>query len=197
MYIDQKQLIRFERAVINQAKSQRDKEISALKKEAEEYKDVSKNKAIDVAYNYIQSNVSNIKIQTGKTISKKLTEAKSELLEKRLSIKNDIMSQLKEKLIAFVNSDSYSDYIICQIKKCQDISLSDDLDIFVKENQTVENDILKNAFDNAKILSTDIKIGGFIIKDNKNNILLDCTLDKKLKEADEKFLSVADLYVEI
>lgn len=197
MNIDQKQLIRFERAVINQAKSQRDKEISALKKEAEEYKDVSKNKAIDVAYNYIQSNVSNIKIQTGKTISKKLTEAKSELLEKRLSIKNDIMSQLKEKLIAFVNSDSYSDYIICQIKKCQDISLSDDLDIFVKENQTVENDILKNAFDNAKILSTDIKIGGFIIKDNKNNILLDCTLDKKLKEADEKFLSVADLYVEI
>lgn len=137
-----------------------------------------------------------IKTNTKMQISQYNLQKKKNIYSIRKEYKNQVFESAKKELIEFTKSDNYASFLEKSFNNISD-KVSDNTTVFYSQNDKICESLIKKYFPKAQ-LQTDatIEIGGIKVKDNDKNILLDDTLDSRLSQQNEWFISNAKMQIE-
>lgn len=190
MSTENEKLERFAKAVNDEVDSQ----IEEILKQA----DVSRNEIIEKAndeslyeaYDKIKEEIKKITNKYVKIVSKAELDTKREILLYREKIANQVIDNVKNKLVEFTSSKEYGDYLIKLVKEeITDETKAEDIIVYVSDKDIVyKNDIQKAVSSDLRIeKKSSIKIGGVCVYFEKDSVIKDKTLDTALEEQKGQF----------
>lgn len=190
MSTENEKLERFAKAVNDEVNSQ----IEEILKQA----DVSRNEIIEKAndeslyeaYDKIKEEIKKITNKYVKIVSKAELDTKREILLYREKIANQVIDNVKNKLVEFTSSKEYGDYLIKLVKEeITDETKAEDIIVYVSDKDIVyKNDIQKAVSSDLRIENkSSIKIGGVCVYFEKDSVIKDKTLDTALEEQKGQF----------
>lgn len=164
--------------IIEKANKLREKEIS-------EYKEA----VIEKMFQDLQYQTAVIRQKSVQDKAQVEIGASRELLGNRESIRATVFQSAREKLLDFANSSDYSKKFFDDLEKCRELFTDKNSTVLVREKDMELEEKIKNILPDCSVeSSSDIKIGGFIIRSKQAGILVDETLDAKLNQQNEWFL---------
>ncbi|MDD4069173.1 MAG: hypothetical protein PHF05_01850 [Candidatus Izemoplasmatales bacterium] len=185
----------FSREIIDKA----DQEINNLKSEVEEKKEknlkrikmeleASVNRGLDLDLNDLNRDFSS-------NLSKVKNEYTRVLIKKRHELLDSIVMEARSKCIDFVSSKEYKDFISNKLTGIVDKFEKKKVEFRVKKNDTVAIDVIKKEYNGKFEIQevSDIEIGGFSVICFEIGVLIDETIDNKLKEKQQWFYEHSDL----
>lgn len=190
MSTENEKLERFAKAVNDEV----DAQIEEILKQA----DVSRNEIIEKAndeslyeaYDKIKEEIKKITNKYVKIVSKAELDTKREILLYREKIANQVIDNVKNKLVEFTSSKEYGDYLIKLVKEeITDETKAEDIIVYVSDKDIVyKNDIQKAVSSDLRIeKKSSIKIGGVCVYFEKDSVIKDKTLDTALEEQKGQF----------
>jgi len=190
MSTENEKLERFAKAVNDEV----DAQIEEILKQA----DVSRNEIIEKAndeslyeaYDKIKEEIKKITNKYVKIVSKAELDTKREILLYREKIANQVIDNVKNKLVEFTSSKEYGDYLIKLVKEeITDETKAEDIIVYVSDKDIVyKNDIQKAVSSDLRIENkSSIKIGGVCVYFEKDSVIKDKTLDTALEEQKGQF----------
>lgn len=125
-------------------------------------------------------------------ISHKELEERKKLSQRRKEIMKDVFKESRIKLQEFSCSDKYEIFLERSCKSVAQVINTPDLEILVKSQDIKYENLIKKIFNNCELKITDkIKLGGIIAQSKSKKIIVDDSLDSRLKSqrswADENF----------
>ena len=125
-------------------------------------------------------------------ISHKELEERKKLSQRRKEIMRDIFKESRIKLQEFSCSDKYEIFLEKSCKSVAQVINTHDLEILIKSQDIKYENLIKKIFNNCELKITDkIKLGGIIAQSKSKKIIVDDSLDSRLKSqrswADENF----------
>lgn len=129
--------------------------------------------------------------------SLKQTKRKHQLLKKREQYVTEIFTEAKEKLIAFTKLEEYKYHVLQRVKLVSEQYQMDNVILYVRqEDLHFKEDIIKAYGSEIEITSnTTIGIGGFIIENKAEGIVLDESLDTVLENQKEWFYQTSGFII--
>jgi V/A-type H+-transporting ATPase subunit E len=191
--LDEK-LKKFSAAIFKDAEEKRQQ----ILKEIEDYRAVALEKAeqdiLLEAYTLIQNEISDIKNQNSKSVSVKSMENRRNLIKKRDEITDRIFDEVKKRLIDYTKSPEYVSYLT---KAAESSSKFDDAVIMLKKEDMGYGDIIIKTLGKQIPIQENkrISIGGIMIKSQKSGIIIDETLDERLKNQRTWFATNSNLTI--
>ncbi len=163
------------------------------KNELEKTKQSAEKKAQD----FYNKSVSRCKTESNNKIAGEMMKARTELSKFREKITADVFHQAREKLNVFSKSDDYKKFI-SESAAALFVLLGEDARIFVKDADLKLKKEIEKAFNGHCTVCADIEIeiGGLKGKNSSDTLLADDTLDTRLKQQYEWFLSNCNLNVD-
>lgn len=131
------------------------------------------------------------------TRASKHAQRKSELVKRRDQYVDEVFIAAKEKLIVFTKSKEYKQYLIKHAKSIGETYAMGNVIVYVKtEDLQYKEDIVKAYGKEVEVMaSTNITIGGFIMENKADNIMVDETLDFVLENQKEWFYRTSGLTI--
>lgn len=126
-----------------------------------------------------------------------LEQRTKKLVEKRDELVKNIFEQAKNKLIAFVESDEYKDYLIDHIQKIgQEYQMTGCILNLRKEDMKYQKELVKAyGFDIEVKDNNQIHLGGFIIENPVTHVVCDETLETALENQKDWFYKTSGLMI--
>lgn len=190
-------LNKFIDAVLKDANEQKERLLKEIEEEKQRELEKAENDILKNIYTHIQSEISEIKHQSGRDLSKKALEIRKELLLKRDALSEKIFAMLKERLNSFIQTEDYKKFLSDGIAKA--ISLAGDCKvIFYTSARDAElvKALCKDLNCNAETeIDEEIGLGGFILICNEKGIRLNETLDERFKEQIGHFNEISGLVI--
>ena len=144
---------------------------------------------IEAAKHKIQTN-------TKMRISEYNLQKKKEIYSKRKEYQNSVFDSAKKELVEFTKSDKYVDFLEKSLHDLSD-KVGCNTTIYCSAEDKKYEDLIKKVFPDSNIeIDTTIEIGGIKIKDIDKSIMIDDTLDTRLSEQNEWFISNAKMQVD-
>ncbi|MCD7893840.1 MAG: V-type ATP synthase subunit E [Erysipelotrichaceae bacterium] len=167
-----------ENAILEEVKALEEEAYSSMKKEAERDADLK-----------LKQEVEEMSSQAASEISEIHTDRTKKLIKKRDEYVNKVFNEAKEELIEFSKSNEYMPFMKAKIEKVADTFKDTDAILYIKEDDlSLKDELLKAlGYDIEVKASDDIEIGGIMIEDLKNALIVDETLDFALKNQKEWF----------
>ena len=129
--------------------------------------------------------------------SAQLEERLKKLVEKREEYVNTIFTEVKNKLVEFVNSSNYLEYLTSHVKAVSDEYQMTDCVLCVRKEDLKYADDLKKAY--ALPIEVEegqqIQLGGFIIENKTTNVVVDESLDSNLEAQKDWFYKTSGLMI--
>ncbi len=126
-----------------------------------------------------------------------LEERLKKLVEKREEYVNTIFTEVKNKLVEFVNSSNYLEYLTSHVKAVSDEYQMTDCVLCVRKEDLKYADDLKKAY--ALPIEVEegqqIQLGGFIIENKTTNVVVDESLDSNLEAQKDWFYKTSGLMI--
>ena len=121
--------------------------------------------------------------------SLKQSQRKHQLLKKREQYVTEIFTEARGKLVAFTKLEEYKHHVIQRVKQVSKQYQMDNVILYVRqEDLHFKEDIIKAYGSEIEITATTtIGIGGFIIENKAEGIVLDESLDTVLENQKEWF----------
>lgn len=137
-----------------------------------------------------------IKTNTKMQISQYNLQKKKDIYSIRKEYQNQVFESAKKELIEFTKSDNYASFLEKSFNNISD-KVSDNTTVFYSQNDKICESLIKKYFPKAQ-LQTDatIEIGGIKVSDNDKSIVIDDTLDSRLSQQNEWFISNAKMQIE-
>lgn len=175
-----------EEKILNEAKELEEEIYNQIKAEAKKDADV----LLDKELAEISSNAS-VEASLSQEEKTKL------LVTKRDEYVADIFNQAKEKLVAFVNSDEYHRYLVDHMKSIGTTYQMENSTLYLRQEDVKYQADLISAYgiDLDVKTSDQIKIGGFIIENKANNVVIDESLDFALENQKDWFYKTSGLMI--
>ena len=130
------------------------------------------------------------------TITDRIERLKK-LVEKREEYVNTIFTEVKNKLVEFVNGKDYKDYLLTHVKAVSDEYQMTDCVLYVRKDDLKYADDLKKAY--ALPIEVEegqqIQLGGFIIENKATNVVVDESLDSNLEAQKDWFYKTSGLMI--
>ncbi len=165
------------------------KQIADIRREtAEEKENILKaveEKVLYECYQKIQKSKRKIEGRYRRANALKEQELRRNVLMQRNEYVRNIFKAVEEKIINFVNSDKYEDYLISQLKH---INLEGGI-IKVSENDHKYMKGICGSSGCSVQVDEDIKLGGIAIYFEEKGIIIDKTFDSALEEQKQCFYS--------
>ena len=124
-------------------------------------------------------------------------ERLKKLVEKREEYVNTIFTEVKNKLVEFVNSSNYLEYLTSHVKAVSDEYQMTDCVLCVRKEDLKYADDLKKAY--ALPIEVEegqqIQLGGFIIENKTTNVVVDESLDSNLEAQKDWFYKTSGLMI--
>ncbi len=126
-----------------------------------------------------------------------LEQRTKKLVEKRDELVKNIFEQAKNKLIAFVESDEYKDYLINHIQKIgQEYQMTGCILNLRKEDMKYQKELVKAYGFDIEVKDNDqIHLGGFIIENPVTHVVCDETLETALENQKDWFYKTSGLMI--
>ena len=129
--------------------------------------------------------------------SAQLEERLKKLVEKREEYVQTIFTEVKNKLVEFVNGKDYKDYLLTHVKAVSDEYQMTDCVLYVRKDDLKYADDLKKAY--ALPIEVEegqqIQLGGFIIENKATNVVVDESLDSNLEAQKDWFYKTSGLMI--
>jgi len=141
---------------------------------------------------YYDKNINTIDSDIKIKLSKIKIEKKHEYLKIRDNLQNDLFTDLKQKLMDFIKSPAYIDFLLRSCDRCINAFTGGNrILITISENdkdkiQLIEK-YLKGKLDFKIDFDQNIKFGGLYYYDTVNNIVLNETIDERLLQEKLRF----------
>lgn len=156
----------------------------------------AENEASREGHAKIEAAKQKIKTNTKMQISQYNLQKKKDIYLKRKEYQNLVFDTAKKELIEFTKSDEYASFLEKSLAVLSD-KVSNNTTIFCSADDKKYEALIKKAFPDANTeIDNAIEIGGIKVKDNDKNILIDDTLDTRLCEQNEWFISNAKMQIE-
>ena len=187
-------LKKFSAAIFRDAEDKR----KQILKEMEDYRAAVLEKAeADIlleAYTLIQTEITDIKNQDSKRVSIKAMENRRNLIKKRDEITDRIFETVKNRLTLYTKSPQYVDFLI---KAAESVQKLEDPVIMLKKDDLGYSDLIIKALGKPVPIEENerINIGGFIVKSQKSGIIIDETLDERMKNQRSWFATHSNLTI--
>ena len=153
-----------EKEILDEAKAIEQEAYNQLRGEAE----------ID-AKHQLDKELAEISSKASIEASAQLEERLKKLVEKREEYVNTIFTEVKNKLVEFVNSSDYFEYLTSHVKAVSDEYQMTDCVLYVRKDDLKYADDLKKAY--ALPIEVEegqqIQLGGFIIENKATNVVVD------------------------
>jgi len=137
---------------------------------------------------YKQNELDDLATKTKTEISQTRLKTKRKLLELRSSLVSDIYEEAKSKIIEFVESDNYFEYLDSKLDLV-DLKNEDAVILVNKKDLKVIKSLLAKKSSDLMVKVSSFKFGGFIYQSKKDAFLADYTLDTKFEEAKDWFIA--------
>lgn len=187
----------FTSLVLKDAEQKREKLLENVQKEYSERIDAKENELLQGAYANIQQNIQSAQKSANERVLHAELDSKKKLIMRREEIIDDVMKLSRAKIVEFIESDKYEEWLLSKIEKAlfevgkgsKTIYISSD-DIKLKEKIeqipdtsriTVEASGEKDFLGGAKVLNTDRKVA------------VDYSFKEMLSEEKQKFLQSSGL----
>lgn len=187
----------FTSLVLKDAEQKREKLLENVQKEYSERIDAKENELLQGAYENIQQNIQSAKKCANERVLHAELDSKKKLIMRREEIIDDVMKLSRAKIVEFIESDKYEEWLLSKIEKAlfevgkgsKTIYISSD-DIKLKEKIeqipdtsriTVEASGEKDFLGGTKVLNTDRKVA------------VDYSFKEMLSEEKQKFLQSSGL----
>ena len=187
----------FTSLVLKDAEQKREKLLENVQKEYSERIDAKENELLQGAYENIQQNIQSAQKNANERVLHAELDSKKKLIMRREEIIDDVMKLSRAKIVEFIESDKYEEWLLSKIEKAlfevgkgsKTIYISSD-DIKLKEKIeqipdtsriTVEASGEKDFLGGAKVLNTDRKVA------------VDYSFKEMLSEEKQKFLQSSGL----
>lgn len=171
-----------------------------LHDEAEQFREKElqriKSNASDDAAIMVARETAAIKANIAGEFAQKYDEGRVALFNKRNKLIESVYSAATARLMEFTETEAYTDYLKrCAEEVSEVIGEIGGHTLLLRESDRKFSDMLKQALDNKCTVeySDDIKIGGFILQCPTLKIIVDQTLDEKLNETKDWFMSNSGL----
>ena len=169
-----------EKEILDEAKAIEQEAYNQLRGEAE----------ID-AKHQLDKELAEISSKASIEASAQLEERLKKLVEKREEYVQTIFTEVKNKLVEFVNGKDYKDYLLTHVKAVSDEYQMTDCVLYVRK------DDLKKAY--ALPIEVEegqqIQLGGFIIENKATNVVVDESLDSNLEAQKDWFYKTSGLMI--
>jgi len=128
-------------------------------------------------------------------LSRVKTEHTKVLMKKRRELLDSITLKVKEKCLIFVNTIDYKEMLIKKVKKTNKDFSKKSVEFRVKKGDKVVIDVIKNNFNGEYSIKeiNEIEIGGFSAICYDMGVMIDETIDSKLREKQQWFYEHSDL----
>lgn len=187
----------FTSLVLKDAEQKREKLLENVQKEYSERIDAKENELLQGAYENIQQNSQSAQKSANERVLHAELDSKKKLIMRREEIIDDVMKLSRAKIVEFIESDKYEEWLLSKIEKAlfevgkgsKTIYISSD-DIKLKEKIeqipdtsriTVEASGEKDFLGGTKVLNTDRKVA------------VDYSFKEMLSEEKQKFLQSSGL----
>ena len=175
-----------EKEILDEAKAIEQEAYNQLRGEAE----------ID-AKHQLDKELAEISSKASIEASAQLEERLKKLVEKREEYVNTIFTEVKNKLVEFVNSSNYLEYLTSHVKAVSDEYQMTDCVLCVRKEDLKYADDLKKAY--ALPIEVEegqqIQLGGFIIENKTTNVVVDESLDSNLEAQKDWFYKTSGLMI--
>jgi vacuolar-type H+-ATPase subunit E/Vma4 len=185
----------FSRDILQKA----DEEINRLKKEISDNKEKNV-KRIDAeihsrVFRNLEIDINDLNADFSANLSRVRNEYTRILMKKRRELLDSIVEAARNKCIEFVNSDKYPKFIDAKMSGISERFDKKSVEFKVRRNDKVAIDMIKNKFEgNYEIKEiNEIEIGGFSAICYEMGIMLDETIDARLREKQLWFYEHSDL----
>lgn len=185
----------FSRDILHKA----DEEINRLKKEISDNKEKNV-KRIEAeihsrVFRNLEIDINDLNADFSANLSRVRNEYTRILMKKRRELLDSIVETARSKCIEFVNSDKYPKFIDEKLAGISERFGNRSIEFKVKRNDKVAIDMIKNKFDGIFEIKEiiEIEIGGFSAICYEMGIMLDETIDSRLREKQLWFYEHSDL----
>ena len=187
----------FTSLVLKDAEQKREKLLENVQKEYSERIDAKENELLQGAYENIQQNIKSAQKSANERVLHAELDSKKKLIMRREEIIDDVMKLSRAKIVEFIESDKYEEWLLSKIEKAlfevgkgsktiyiasDDIKLKEKIEQIPDTSRiTVEASGEKDFLGGAKILNTDRKVA------------VDYSFKEMLSEEKQKFLQSSGL----
>ena len=180
--------------IADQEEKQILEEAKALEKEAYAQMDAEAKKD---AKRQLEKELAAISSKASIDAAANLEQRTKKLVEKRDELVKNIFEQAKNKLIAFVESDEYKDYLIDHIQKIgQEYQMTGCILNLRKEDMKYQKELVKAYGFDIEVKDNDqIHLGGFIIENPVTHVVCDETLETALENQKDWFYKTSGLMI--
>lgn len=140
-----------------------------------------------------QYEITKIKTQTNREISKLVNEAKRQVVSRREKITAQVFNDALKKLSDFTESENYADFLVASALKIAEALGEENLTVFMREKDMAFSEKIAEKVKCSFEIDNTIKTGG--LKGKSGNTLADDTLDERLQEQSEWFKANSGLTV--
>lgn len=174
-------------------KRQRAKTIEEFKKQEELEIKKAEEEIIEDVNTMLDKELIEMKNKISIEVSRKELEERKAFYRRRKEIMKDMFKECRKRLIEFSLSDEYKQSLKQYAEEIASVLASDDIVLYIKEDDLKYSDTIRGCFKNKCEIRTakDITIGGIRGCSELRRLIVDETLDAKLKEqedwASEKF----------
>lgn len=129
---------------------------------------------------YKEKELNDLRLFAATQASQNKLKTKRDLLQLRTKLVDQLFSDIKDKLVAFVSTSDYAKFIERKINELGDL---DNNGVFEVRNDDVNlvSEILKNKNSQCKVKETLIQLGGFRYVNEDKGFEVDNTLDSSLQ----------------
>ncbi len=180
--------------ILQDAFAQRDQKLNQLKQEKEDYlKRVREEIQADTA-RYLSEGTKKMEQEYKREKAAWEFERNCKILKKRLEIEEQVMAELRQKILVLTHAPEYEEHLNRLLDTVKSFGFSGETVALCGEKASVEKKVLQTRLpDVAFETDSTIEVGGFRLKDEKRQVMLDLTLDKRLEEARHLVFQVANL----
>lgn len=177
------------------------KQIEEIEAETKEIEEATYSKicqeAREEAEAKLKAELAVLEARIGIESSSSSEDSMKKLVSKRDEYVQIVFKEAKEKLLEFVGNDQYLNFLldrISDVKKDYDLSKSI---IYVKESDLGLKDKIIEIYGNdvSVLASDEIKIGGFILENKTEQLLIDESLDFALDNQKDWFYKTSGLMI--
>jgi vacuolar-type H+-ATPase subunit E/Vma4 len=176
-----------------------DEQIENLKKQIEETKEKNLRKIHNELKTSIFRNLdlelNEINADFSANLSRVKTEHTKDLMKKRRELLDSVTKEAKEKCLIFVSSPEYKELMAKKVKKTNKDFSKKSVEFRIKKGDDVISEVINKNFNGEYVIKeiNEIEIGGFSAICYDMGIMIDETIDGKLREKQLWFYEHSDL----
>lgn len=138
------------------------------------------------AFNKIQKSVRDIESRYRRLYALEEQKCRMDVLKHREKLANEIFADIKKKICDFAGSEQYSDYLM---KAASREKLSDSTIIVVSPRDEKYGKAISDEYNYRYKTDENIELGGLMLVDDEQGLIIDKTFDSELEEQKKSFSS--------